>query len=778
MKNVKFLKILYFLSVIIIASCGGGEIKEIQVDSVTLSAHTISLKVNEERDLTATVSPANAVYDGIRWSSDDNHIATVKDGKVMAVSVGSTQIKATAGSKSASCFVQVVPVDIESVTLDKTEVVLKPGQSATIKATVNPSDATDKTVIWTTSDDSIATVKDGVVTAVEIGTATIIASAGSKLATCKIVVEARPVVSVTLDKTSATLKAGQIIQLTATVKPDDASDKTVIWSSSDSGVATVEEGKVTAIKTGSATITAKAGDQIASCIITVEATPVTSVTLDRSTATLKAGQTITLTATVKPDDATDKTVVWSSSDTDIATVENGVVTAVKVGTATITASSGDKFATCTITVEAIPVTSIALNRTSITLKAGESFTLTATVGPSDATDRTVTWTSSDKTVATVSDGVVSAIRVGTSTITARAGDKTATCIVTVEATPVLSISLNKTESTLRVGGTVVLTATIYPEDATDKTVTWSTSDSNVASVKDGLVTALKLGSATITAKSGSASAICSIKVEATPVESVSLNMTSLELTTGDEYNLKVTVNPSDASDKSVSWRSSNANVATVDSDGTVRAISEGNATITVTTNSGSKTANCEVNVKAKLYPVTGVSLNKTSLSMTKNDTEVLVATITPSNATNMLVNWSSDNESVATVDSEGMVKAVGGGTATITVTTADGGKTATCSVSVYSPVISVSLDRTSAELKVGDKLTLKAVINPGDASDKAVTWSSSKPTVASVDENGKVTAIAIGTATIKVTTKDGGKTAICNVVVKNQLEDYDDYELF
>ena len=193
---------------------------------------------------------------------------------------------------------------------------------------------------------------------------------------------------------------------------------------------------------GTATITAKAGDKTATCAVTVVATQVTSITLDRTSASLKAGETVTLTATVKPDDATDKTVTWSTSDASVATVSNGVVTAVKVGTATITARAGDKSATCAITV-GIPVASITLNKASTNLKAGEMVTLTATVKPDDATDKAVTWSTSDASVATVSDGVVTAVRLGAAIITAKAGDKTAICLVYVLS----SISDDSTEKT-------------------------------------------------------------------------------------------------------------------------------------------------------------------------------------------------------------------------------------------------------------------------------------------------------------------------------------------
>ncbi|MCI6318800.1 MAG: Ig-like domain-containing protein [Rikenellaceae bacterium] len=305
---------------------------------------------------------------------------------------------------------------------------------------------------------------------------------------------------------------GETVTLSATVNPSNATYKTVTWSSSDASIATVEDGKVTAIKIGTATITAKAGDKTATCSITVVATPVTSVTLNKTSASLKVGETVTLSATVNPSDATDKTVTWTTSDATVATVSNGVVTAKKLGTATITAKAGDKTAICTITVIPTPVTSVTLNKTSASLKVGETVTLSATVNPSDATDKTVTWTTSDATVATVSNGVVTAKKLGTATITAKAGEKTATCSITVIPTPVTSVTLSKTSASLKVGETVTLSATVNPSDATDKTVTWTSSDATVASVSNGVVTAKKMGTVTITAQAGDKSANCTVKV--------------------------------------------------------------------------------------------------------------------------------------------------------------------------------------------------------------------------------------------------------------------------
>ena len=253
---------------------------------------------------------------------------------------------------------------------------------------------------------------------------------------------ATAVTSVELDADEMTLKVGDEGQLQATVAPEDATDKTVTWSSDKTSVATVDAtGKVTAVAEGEATITAKAGDKTATCKVTVTAATVavTSVALDKTTLALTVGDAaVQLTATVAPEDATDKTVTWSSDKESVATVDaTGKVTAVAAGEATITAKAGDKTATCKVTVTAatVAVTSVALDKTTLALTVGDAAVqLTATVAPEDATDKTVTWSSDKTSVATVdATGKVTAVAEGTATITAKAGDKTATCTVTVTA---------------------------------------------------------------------------------------------------------------------------------------------------------------------------------------------------------------------------------------------------------------------------------------------------------------------------------------------------------
>ncbi len=328
-------------------------------------------------------------------------------------------------------------VSVSDVTITPVSSSLQVGESVSLSATVNPQNATDKTVTWSSSNTSVATVSNGTVTAKAVGTATITASAGGKSATCNVTVTPVLVNSITLNQSSANVNVGGTVSLTATVAPNNAADKAVTWSSSDAAVATVSNsGVVTGVKAGTATITATAHDGSgvkATCAVTVSNIAVTSVTLDKTSLSLVNGASSSLTATVNPANATDKTVTWSSSNTSVATVSNGTVTAKAVGTATITASAGGKSATCTVTVS-IPVTGVSLDKTIASVHTGNRLSLNATLIPSNATNKNVTWASSNTSVATVNaNGFVTPVAAGSTTITVKTedGSKTKSCVVTV-----------------------------------------------------------------------------------------------------------------------------------------------------------------------------------------------------------------------------------------------------------------------------------------------------------------------------------------------------------
>jgi len=246
---------------------------------------------------------------------------------------------------------------------------------------------------------------------------------------------------------------------------------------------------------------------------------VTSITID-DTVTIFTGETTTLTATVLPENATNKSITWTSSDETIATVDNGEVTGIKDGKAIITAKADNKTASCEVTVKTkiIEVESITLD-SSASILVGGTKTLSVTVLPENATDKTITWTTSDETIATVSDdGLITGVKEGTVIITAISNNqKTATCnlTVTTEKIEVTSITIDET-ATITVGETKTLIATVLPENATDKTVTWTSADETIATVSGGVVTGVKTGSVTITASADGKSDSCSVTVKEVP----------------------------------------------------------------------------------------------------------------------------------------------------------------------------------------------------------------------------------------------------------------------
>jgi uncharacterized protein YjdB len=322
-----------------------------------------------------------------------------------------------------------------------------------------------------------------------------------------------------------------------------------------------------------------------------------------------------------------------------------------------------------------------------------------------------------------------------------------------------SISLSKSSLSLMVNRTAQLTATINPSSATNKSVTWTSCNPEIATVDSkGKVNALKVGTVTITATANAAPTIKkSIPVTVTKVipTSLKLSKSSLNITKNQTVKVAATVTPGDATDKTVIWKSSNTQVATVDTKGNVKGIANGSATITATAKDNSnifKTVSVKVSTKT-------IKLNKTSVSVIAGKKTDLNATVSPSDSADKTVKWKSSNTKIATVDSNGMVTGKAPGKATITATVT-GAKDVKVTVTVTPPVTakSVKLNKSSATVGKGKTITLSATISPSNTNNKTVNWKSSNIKVAKVDSKGKVTAVGAGTATITATTSNGKKT--------------------
>ena len=364
--------------------------------------------------------------------------------------------------------------------------------------------------------------------------------------------------------------------------------------------------------------------------------------------------------------------------------------------------------------DTVSVKGVTLNKTTLMLTIGNTETLIASVTPTNAAIKTVTWESNNSSVAAVKDGQVTAVSAGEAIIkvTTTDGKFTAECKVTVNDGRVKGVSLNHNHIFLGVGEMNTLAASIIPINATDKTVTWESNNTAVAKVEGGLVTAVSIGEAAIkvTTTDGGFTAECKVTVVSNiiHVTDVTLNKTAVTLNIGDTETLTAAVTPNNATIKTVTWESSDTDVAEVE-DGLVTAVGAGEAIITVTTDDGDFTAECTVTVAAEVINVTGVSLDKNEIFLGKNNSHTLIASVLPVNANNKTVTWESSNTNVAEVE-DGLVTAVSNGEAIIKVTTTDGGFTAECNIKV----LGVTTSGLKFTLIYGDTYSVSADTNLTD----------------------------------------------------------------
>lgn len=487
-----------------------------------------------------------------------------------------------------------------------------------------------------------------------------------------------------------------------------------------------------------------------------------------------------LTATLEPEgfvDRDDLAVVWEASN-DIVTItpdpENtlkALVTYNEIGNVRVTATVSGlpaKADFCIFTIENA-ATGLKLDPTECKMRVGETRLVTATIEPPEVTNPTLKWESRDENIATVSQaGVITAISPGTTFITCTTSNGMSQQVMVTVLNPVEKIELNYTELTVKKGTVFFLSANVLPEDAVDRTVTWSSSDEGVCTVdEDGTVTANTTGQCIITATSNDNPEIkaeCRVTVTES-VAGITLNYREKTIDIGETFVLKATVLPSDANDRGVTFTSSNPAVATVDANGLVTGVSGGTTIIVVRTNDRGLIATCTVTVR---QDVTKITFDVTDIYLPKGETRKISYTIEPPNATISDLEWSSSDPSIAFVDSEGYVHGVALGEVTITATAKDGSKiSATCKVTVINPVTEIRLSETSLIMMEGDEHTLTYIISPQNASVTNVKWTSSDVSVATVNSLGIVKALREGETRIRVeATDNSGVYAECIVVVK------------
>ena len=811
-----------------IAGWDGGE-GSVPVTGITVTGAGGASTITQNKGtlaLTATVTPANATNKTVTWSIiNGTGQATINSsGVVTAVSNGTVTARATANDGSGvygqlviTISGQVIPVTGITVTgAGGASTITQNKGTLALTATVTPANATNKTVTWSIINGTgQATINSsGVVTAVSNGTVTARATAndGSGVYGQLVITISGQVIPVTGITVTGAGGASTITQnkgtlaLTATVTPANATNKTVTWSIiNGTGQATINSsGVVTAVSNGTVTARATANDGsgvYGQLVITIsgQVIPVTGITVTgaggASTITQNKG-TLALTATVTPSNATNKAVTWSIiNGTGQATINSsGVVTAVSNGRVTARATANDGSGVygelvITISGQIVPVSGITVTgaggASTITQDKG-TLALTATVTPANATNKTVTWNIINGTgQATInSSGVVTAVSNGRVTARATANDGSGVygeLVITIsgQIVPVSGITVTGAGGASTITqdkGTLALTATVTPANATNKTVTWNiingTGQATISS--SGVVTAVSNGSVVARATANDGSGVFGditimISNQVVPVTGISISGGNAISTPGGSLQLSATVTPSNATDKSVVWSiTGGTGQATIDHNGLVTAISNGNVLIRATANGGTDIyATTTISVTNQTVLVTSITVTASGGSATTTGLETslqLNAAVSPANATNKNVNWSVVNGSgQATISSTGLLTPVAYGTVTAIASAVDGsGVSGDITINIVRDVINItgiSVSGQKGETTINEirgTLQLTAEVTPADASDKTITWSINNGTGrATISSDGLVTAEAYGFVTAVATANDG-----------------------
>ncbi|MDD5937000.1 MAG: Ig-like domain-containing protein, partial [Clostridiales bacterium] len=707
------------------------------------------------------------------------------------------------GSQNVSLQLSTVPVSGSAferthylVKLEKVK--YKEGVTNNTIASPSAIAVTSPAIIWSTSDEKVATVDpSGIITSVGAGYAEIVAetttSFNGKKDTIKIPVFVSPIgqvstsneamkseISFTASSNTFTINTNAVEanKLVWTIHEGDSSSGRVINPEKEnlmdlslskySGSATF-----TNVKAGKYYITARPTDKFSegnSAIHELRIHVDVPVFFSHDKITMTVGDYYDI---LKNSNVPSKTWYnFVALNNTIVELSQGIITAKQSGTTTITMTAlqpGLDNGATNQTMEVTVVDGINLNTTAATIYVGSSIQLVLNASNSAAP---ITWTSSDPSIAMVDeDGKVTGQKAGDCVITVKqvinGVTKSLKCNIKVIAS-VTSIVLDPTTKDIAIGDNLTINATATPKINNLKLI-WVTSDESVVKISSAgdmsaTVTGVSGGTAVISAinKDNIVVGSCLVKVYQ-PIEKITLSETDVKVPLSDKsFQLYATVLPASAKEQEIIWKSTDTSVAVVDADGTVTVKKPGTATIIATSKVNANiSAMCKVTV---MKSVSGITLDYTSRAMYVGETFRLTYTIKPADSSNTAVIWTSSNPSIATVNNEGLITAKSVGTAVIILKTVDGGHMATCTLTISRTATAVKLDVTKLTMNVGDYYYLGTKLTPADSTETTLTWESSEPKVATVSKTGKVIAKSAGKTIIMVKTKSGS-TGYCTVTV-------------
>ncbi|MEP7343642.1 MAG: Ig-like domain-containing protein [Gemmatimonadaceae bacterium] len=767
----------------------------------------ISASLGDTVSFTAQLVTDKGVALGVQsvsWAATDSQaVALVGDGRVEMRGVGDVDVIAKVGTMTASASVNVFNAAVGSVTINPTTASIGVGLSVDLNARVldrNGRPVAVKYVQWNSSNPGVATVDNhGIVRGVQRGGVIITATSGGKTATATVNVSSQTSSSVTLSLDPDTIPVGFRLQAAATPRDREGNaitGRTIAYQSSNPSVATVNNaGSILAMAAGSTNLSAICDGHIVTVKLTVQNRTVASVNIVPVAPSVQQGSTATLVADVRDQlgqSMPSAVVTWTTQSPLIATVSPaGLVTAVTLGTAAVTATSGGISSHANVTVMSIAVVSESVSPTTSSLIVNGTTKLSATALGANGQSlpgAVHSWSVTNSAVASVSAlGVVTAIAKGTTTVKATSGGRNGLATITVSDPPparVDSVHLTVNSLTLLPGQTTQAVAATFDSAGTALTgraIVWSSAEPTLASVSSsGLITALAPGSVSISATSEGVSGLTTITVSQPapePVASVTVAALSNTLGLGQDGQLTVVLKDAQGNvltARSIAYSGSNTAVATVSSTGLVHAVAAGTVTISVISEGVTGTLSMTV-LPLPPAPLTAfsvtVTLNANSLQVGQTSQGTAVVKDSLANPlSGQAITWSTSNAAVATVSSTGLVTAVGAGAVTISASTSGKTGMATLNVTVPPPVITqVIVSMPSTSFNVGQTVQASAVAK--DAQNNVIAavfvWSTASTTIAGVSASGLVSGASAGSTQVKAVTAGvtGSVTVTVNAVV-------------
>ncbi|MGA2021779.1 MAG: Ig-like domain-containing protein [Candidatus Sulfotelmatobacter sp.] len=759
--------------------------------SIAVTPSTASVPAGDAQQFTATGTYSNGTTQNltstVQWTSSATSVAVVSSaGLATSLAQGSAAITATSGTITGSAKLTVTAAVLTSIAVTPTTATVAAGYTQQFTATGTYSNGTTQnlttTASWTSSNTSVATIKakTGLATSVAQGTATITATSGSITGSATLTVTAPVLTSIAVTPSTASVPAGDAQQFTATGTYSNGTTQnlssTVQWTSSATSIATVSSaGLATSLAQGSATITATAGAISGSATLTVTAAVLTSIAVTPTTASVAAGHTQQFTATGTYSNGTTQnlttTASWTSSNTSVATIKakTGLATSVAQGTATITATLGKTSGSATLTVTPAVLTSIAVAPSTVSVPAGDAQQFTATGTYSNGTTQnltsTVQWTSSAVGVATVSSGGLAiGLSQGATSISASSGAISGSASLSVTPPLLSGISISPASASIAKGTTQQFTATgTYTDGSTQNltaTVNWSASPATVATMgSGGSATGAGIGTATITANSGTISATATLSVGQPVLVSMAVTPASPSFALGTTQPFAATGTYSDGSTldltNTASWSTADDTIATVNGQGLVTSVALGSTSVTAT--SGTISGSTTLTITPAVLVSIAVTPAIPTIPLGTTQPFTATGTYTDGSTQNITgtVQWSSDTPTVATISnatgSQGVASSVEQGTATISASV--GAVTGSTTLTVTSAaLVSLAITPVTPSLALGTTQQFTATGTYTDGSTQnltsTATWSSDTPATATINNAGFASSVGVGTATI------------------------------